>query len=295
MISFDGIVEFVAVAETKGFSAAARHLDINVSQVSRKISALEQTLGIALFVRSTRRVRLTEAGLRYYNQCKELVTGLEEANEDLAGDKIELSGTLRVSASGEFAELYIAPLLMVFTQQHPKLSIDMNFNSSMINFTQDQIDFSIRYGKLSDSSLIARKLTDRSLIAAASPAYLADFGTPEQPSDLCNHSCLITNNNTWFFQENGETQEVKVHGRWRANSGRSIVCAASKGLGIAYLPSSSFGNALNDGSLIPILEPFWTSNIATWIVYANRNFMPARSRLAIEFLLEKFSGWREDA
>jgi DNA-binding transcriptional LysR family regulator len=293
MISFDGIVEFVTVAESNGFSAAARHLGINVSQVSRKIAALERELGIALFVRSTRKVRLTEAGIRYYNQCKELVVGLEEANEDLAGDKIELSGTLKVSASGEFAELYIAPLLMAFTQQHPKLSVDINFNSNMINFTQDQIDFSIRYGNLSDSSLIARKLTDRSLIAAASPDYLAEFGMPTHPSDLSHHSCLITNNNTWFFQENGKTCDVKVRGRWRANSGRSIVSAASKGLGIAYLPSSSFGSALADGTLVPILKPFWTSNIATWIVYANRNFMPARSRLAIEFLLKQFEGWRE--
>jgi DNA-binding transcriptional LysR family regulator len=112
MLSFDGIIEFVTVAETQGFSAAARHLNINVSQVSRKVSALEHQLGAALFVRSTRNVRLTDAGARYYQQCKELVAGLEGANEELAGERVNLSGTLKVSASGEFAELFIAPLLI---------------------------------------------------------------------------------------------------------------------------------------------------------------------------------------
>ena len=294
MLSFDGIIEFVTVAETQGFSAAARHLNINVSQVSRKVSALEHQLGAALFVRSTRNVRLTDAGARYYQQCKELVAGLEGANEELAGERVNLSGTLKVSASGEFAELFIAPLLIEFTQQHPNLSIDMNFNSSMIDFTEDQIDFSIRYGRLSDSSLVARKLTNRSLITAASPSYLLQHGEPQKPEELANHSCLITNNNTWFFQENGSTKEIKVKGRWRSNSGRSIVSAASKGLGIAYLPRTSYGNAIKEGALVPILEPYWTKNIATWIVYANRNFMPARSRLAIDFLLDRFKDWREE-
>jgi DNA-binding transcriptional LysR family regulator len=156
MLSFEGIIEFVTVAETQGFSSAARHLNVNVSQVSRKVSTLEQHLGSALFVRSTRKVRLTEAGERYYQQCKELVAGLESANDNVLEERVNLKGTLKVSASGEFAELYIAPLLMEFTQQHPQLSIDMNFNSSMVDFTQDQIDFSIRYGRLSDSNLVAQ-------------------------------------------------------------------------------------------------------------------------------------------
>jgi DNA-binding transcriptional LysR family regulator len=293
MLSFEGIIEFVTVAETQGFSSAARHLNVNVSQVSRKVSTLEQHLGSALFVRSTRKVRLTEAGERYYQQCKELVAGLESANDNVLEERVNLKGTLKVSASGEFAELYIAPLLMEFTQQHPQLSIDMNFNSSMVDFTQDQIDFSIRYGRLSDSNLVARKLTDRSLVAAASPEYLAQFGVPLTPAALSKHSCLITNNGTWLFQDKGQPLEVRVKGRWRSNSGRSIVGAARKGLGIAYLPRSSYDNALQDGSLTPILAPFWTTNIATWIVFANRKFLPARSRLAIEFLLDRFKDWRE--
>ena len=185
-ITFNGIIEFVAVAETQGFSAAARKLNVNVSHISRKVAALEKALGVSLLARSTRNVRLTDAGQSYFSRCQELVYGLQEANETVFDKQVELSGTLKVSAAGEFAEQHIAPLLMEFAQLHPKLAIEMDFNSQMVNFIDDAFDFSIRYGPMKDSSLIARKLTNRSLVAAASQEYLSKHGTPEHPSELRN-------------------------------------------------------------------------------------------------------------
>mgnify|MGYP003666674589 FL=1 len=292
-ISFNGIIEFVAVAETHGFSAAARKLGVNVSHISRKVAALEKELGVSLLARSTRTVRLTDAGQAYFARCQELVYGLQEANETVLDKQVELSGVLKVSAAGEFAEQHIAPLLIEFGQLHPKLTIEMDFNSQMVNFVDDAFDFSIRYGPMKDSSLIARKLTNRSLVAAASERYLEANGTPAHPKDLTSHQCLMTNNSTWFFDNQGKPLEVKLDPRWRSNSVRSVVLACERGLGIAYLPRSSFGNALKSGSVVPVLEPFWNREIATWIVYANRNFLPAKARLAINFLLEKFEHWQE--
>tara|TARA_R110002060_G_scaffold77044_1_gene88079 strand:- start:71 stop:955 length:885 start_codon:yes stop_codon:yes gene_type:complete len=292
-ISFNGIIEFVAVAETHGFSAAARKLGVNVSHISRKVAALEKELGVSLLARSTRTVRLTDAGQAYFARCQELVYGLQEANETVLDKQVELSGVLKVSAAGEFAEQHIAPLLIEFGQLHPKLTIEMDFNSQMVNFVDDAFDFSIRYGPMKDSSLIARKLTNRSLVAAASEHYLEVNGTPAHPKDLTSHQCLMTNNSTWFFDNQGKPLEVKLDPRWRSNSVRSVVLACERGLGIAYLPRSSFGNALKGGSVVPVLEPFWNREIATWIVYANRNFLPAKARLAINFLLEKFEHWQE--
>lgn len=292
-ISFNGIIEFVAVAETHGFSAAARKLGVNVSHISRKVAALEKELGVSLLARSTRTVRLTDAGQAYFARCQELVYGLQEANETVLDKQVELSGVLKVSAAGEFAEQHIAPLLIEFGQLHPKLTIEMDFNSQMVNFVDDAFDFSIRYGPMKDSSLIARKLTNRSLVAAASEHYLDANGTPAHPKDLTFHQCLMTNNSTWFFDNQGKPLEVKLDPRWRSNSVRSVVLACERGLGIAYLPRSSFGNALKGGSVVPVLEPFWNREIATWIVYANRNFLPAKARLAINFLLEKFEHWQE--
>lgn len=292
-ISFNGIIEFVAVAETHGFSAAARKLGVNVSHISRKVAALEKELGVSLLARSTRTVRLTDAGQAYFARCQELVYGLQEANETVLDKQVELSGVLKVSAAGEFAEQHIAPLLIEFGQLHPKLTIEMDFNSQMVNFVDDAFDFSIRYGPMKDSSLIARKLTNRSLVAAASKHYLEVNGTPAHPNELTSHQCLMTNNSTWFFDNQGKPLEVKLDARWRSNSVRSVVLACERGLGIAYLPRSSFGDALKGGSVVPILAPFWNREIATWIVYANRNFLPAKARLAINFLLEKFEHWQE--
>lgn len=291
--SFNGIIEFVAVAETQGFSAAARKLNVNVSHISRKVAALEKELGVSLLARSTRTVRLTDAGQAYFSRCQELVYGLQEANETVFDKQVELSGTLKVSAAGEFAEQHIAPLLIEFAQLHPKLTIEMDFNSQMVNFIDDAFDFSIRYGSMKDSSLIARKLTNRSLVAAASEGYLIENGFPTHPNQLIEHNCLMTNNDTWFFRDNGKAIGVKLDARWRSNSVRSVVLACEHGLGVAYLPRSSFGDALKKGTVVPVLEPYWNREIATWIVYANRNYLPAKARLAINFLLDKFKDWQE--
>ena len=293
MISFEGLAEFIAVAETQGFSSAARRLGVSTSHVSRRVSALESSLGTALLARTTRKVRLTDAGLLYYRRCVELVDGLEEANETLSNQQVNLTGTLRVSAAGEFAEQYVVPVLIEFASLHPDLTMDIDFNSRMVNFVEEGIDFSIRYGRLADSGLVARKLADRKLIAAASASYIAKQGMPQHPQDLRHHVCLVANNDSWLFDTESGPVEIKVKGRWRSNSARSIVEACKAGLGITYMPKSSLGDSLRDGSLIPLLEPYGTSDITTWIVYANRKYLPSRARLAIQFLLEHFKNWNE--
>lgn len=293
MDSFEGIVEFVAVAEANGFSAAARKVGSSTSHVSRQVARLENRLGSALFARTTRLVSLTQAGEAYYQQCKELLNGLQQANEQLNSQQLELSGTLRVSAAGGFAEQYIVPVLIEFTQLHPKLTIDMDFNTRLVNFVEDGVDFAIRYGQLQDSGLVARQLANRHLMAVASPEYLKEYGVPYHPRDLKQHSCIIANNEHWLFAEGENQLSVKVQGRWRSNNVASIIRASENGLGVAYLPKSSFSQSLERGSLVPILEPFWNSGLISWIVYKNRRFLPMRARLAIEFLLERFKDWEE--
>ncbi|MGK0445392.1 MAG: DNA-binding transcriptional LysR family regulator [Bermanella sp.] len=293
MDSFEGIIEFVAVAESQGFSAAAKQLGVSTSHVSRQVSRLEERLGSALLARTTRLVSLTESGLLYYQQCKELVNGLQQANEQVSLEQLQLSGTLRVSAAGAFAEQFVAPVLMEFAKLHPELSIDMDFNSRMVNFVEDGIDFSIRYGQLQDSGLVARKLLDRPMMAAASPRYLQEYGSPAHPKELKQHSCLISNNEHWRFDDNGKELNLKVHGRWRSNNAHAVVKACEQSLGIAYMPKSSFLQSIELGILTPLLQNYWSSGASSWIVYKNRRFLPLRARLAIEYLLEHFKNWRE--
>lgn len=293
MDSFEGIIEFVAVAESGGFSAAARHLGCSTSHVSRQIARLEERVSCALLARSTRQVNLTENGAAYYQQCKELLTGLHQANEQLNQQQFHLKGVLRVSAAGGFAEHFVAPALMAFTQQHPELTVDIDFNSRMVNFVEDGIDFAIRYGELTDSNLIARKLVSRQMMAVASPEYLKNYGMPQHPNQLKSHSCIITNNDHWLFNINGVHESIKVSGRWRSNNANVVVEASERGLGIAYLPKSTFNNAVDNNRLVAVLKSFWSKGSSSWIVYQNRQFLPIRARLAIDYLIKHFSDWEE--
>ncbi|USD67382.1 LysR family transcriptional regulator [Vibrio sp. SCSIO 43136] len=294
MDSFEGINEFVAVAESRGFSTAAKQLGCSTSHVSRQVTRLEERIGTALFARTTRMVSLTEAGEIYYQQCKELVIGLQQANELVTSQQTQLSGTLRVSAAGALSENHVAPALMAFAKQHPKLSIDIDFNTKMVNFVEEGFDFAIRYGRLNDSGLVARKLIDRPMAAAASQAYIDQFGQPSHPEQLKQHSCIIANKDVWLFEESGQALNgVKVQGRMRSNNPNVVLAACEQGLGIAYLPKSSFNGALADGRLQPVLEPYWGSGSSSWIVYQNRRFLPMRARLAIDYLLEHFANWQE--
>ena len=144
MESFEGIIEFVAVAERKGFSAAAKQLGCSTSHISRQVARLEERVGCVLLARSTRQVNLTENGALYYQHAKDLLIGLQQANEQVSHQQVTLDGVLRVSAAGGFAEHAVAPALMQFALAHPELTVDMDFNSRMVNFVEDDVDFVIR-------------------------------------------------------------------------------------------------------------------------------------------------------
>lgn len=289
MENFDGIIEFVSVAESQGFSTAAKKLGCSTSHVSRQIAKLEKRLGCALFARTTRLVSLTAMGLNYYHQCRDLVTGLQQANEEINTQQLKLEGTLRVSAAGTFAEQQVAPALMEFALLHPELSIEVDFNTRKVNFIEDGVDFAIRYGKLEDSGLIARKLLAHPMMAVASKSYLEEFGEPKHPTELKNHSCIISNNDHWLFEIEERQENIKVKGRWKSNNAHAVVNACQQGLGIAYMPQHNFSNAVKEGSLIPILAPYWRKDSNSWVVYQNRRFLPMRARMAIDHLLEYFS------
>ncbi len=291
MDSFEGIIEFAAVAKTNGFSAAAKQLGCSTSHVSRQVSRLEKRLGCALLARSTRIVTLTDNGSTYYQQVKDLIIGLEQANEQVSQQQTHLTGTLKVSAAGGFAEHFLAPALMEFASNYPDLTIELDLNSRLVNLIEDGVDFAIRYGELNDSSLIARKLVSRPLMAVASKSYLDKHGVPKHPVHLKHHNCLIANKETWEFESDGKKEQIKVNGRWKSNNANLIMQACIKGLGVAYMPKSTFEDAVNDNLLIPILAPYWGRGANSWIVYPNKRFMPLRVRAAIDFLVEYFATW----
>lgn len=278
------------VVDAGGFTAAGRRLGVSTSHVSRQVSRLEDRLGAKLLARSTRAVRLTDAGATYHARLSDLAAGIEEANQAAAGADAELAGRIRVAAAGIFAEERVAPVLARFARENPRVSVEMVFDTRNVDLVDQGFDFAIRYGVLADSGLIVRKLTGRTMVCAASPSYLADRGAPSHPNELRRHACLRANQDRWTFTDpnSGEAIDVRIAGGWSANNGHALRAAAVEGLGIAYTPQVNLASALAAGSLVPILSGFEDKSRSSWIVYPERRHMPLRVRRAIDYLIATF-------
>ena len=286
---FFAIEEFIALGNTQNFSKAATQLGVSTSHVSRKINALEQKLGVRLVHRTTRVVRLTNAGYEYFQKCTRICDEMEEANATLLSASTELEGSIKISAAGDYSERFVAPCLARFGLNHPKLRIEMDFNPRNINLIDDGFDFAVRYGELSDSSMIARKLTERNIVAAASPQYLSKHGVPSHPHELAQHRGIVSVNNNWRFYDNNEAINVKIPVAWKSNSATSLLAAAVSGVGICYLPETTIAKALSTNELQAILTPFSLHSIPTWLVYPSQRFVPQRVRAAMDYLVEELS------
>jgi len=199
-------------------------LGVSVAHVSRQGRRLEDRLGVKLLARTTRVVRLTDAGRAYHARVSVIASDIEEVNQSATGEQAELAGQIRVSAAGVFAERRVAPVLAQFASLHPRITVQMDFNSGFVDLVDQGFDFAIRYGVLPNKALIARRLTARQMVCVAAPSYLACHGAPEHPAELQSHACLITNRERWRFMNPDDDSpiDVKVRGPWRANSGPAV-------------------------------------------------------------------------
>lgn len=284
---FEGILEFATVAECGSFTKAAQRLRVSTSHVSRQVSALEDRLGVKLLNRTTRVVQLSELGQRYHQQVQRVIEGLQEANQTAISTHADLAGPIRISGAGPFVEEQVAPLLVQFAAQHPKITLEMDFETRLVDLVDQGFDFSIRYGVLAESGMIARKLSNRPLVCAASPAYLDRHPAPHHPRALRDHSCLVINNDLWRFSDPDQKTniELRVSGRVRANSIVAAREAAVQGLGVIYTPASNVVSQIQAGTLVEILPEFVDTTRSHWIVYPERQHMPTRVRAAIDHLI----------
>lgn len=290
MARFDGIEEFVAIYEEGGFTAAAKRLGASVSYVSRQLGGLEEALGVRLFNRSTRRVTATPAGQNYYRACAGLLTGLDEANKRIAREQIEPSGHIRIAAGGKLFDDRIMPIIADFMARHPRVSVEINLAARNVDLIEERFDFAIRYGRLADSSLIARKLTDRTVGLAAAPAYLEARGHPRKPSDLAGHDCIVGNTDHWRLRFADGYRSIRIAGRLQIDSsGEGQIVGALKGAGIVHLPLTYLDPYLATGELLPVLKQHWPDDIATWVVYPHRDYVPERVRLLRDAILAEFA------
>lgn len=247
---------FLAVVDEGGFAPAARKLNISPPVVTRAIGELEAAIGARLLVRSTRVVRVTDAGLRYASDCRRVLADIADIEQAANGTHAAPRGRLVITASVLFGKMYVTPIVTDYLRRYPETDIECRFLDRVVNMMDEGVDTAIRIGVLPDSSYQAVQVGQVRQLLVAAPAYLHRRGTPDRPEDLKQHAVIsaigITPTPDWRFQHDGKTQTVRVHLRMTTSSNDSAIAAALDGFGITRVLSYMVAHHLAEGRLVPI-------------------------------------------
>ncbi len=280
---------YVAVVECESFGRAAEQLDVSTAAISRRISALEHALGTQLITRTTRRIDITDAGRRFYEDAQAVFQLLDEAQERAREGVESAVGTLRVATALSFGIQKVAPLLPGFMRRHPGLKVQLLLEDRTTDLQAEAIDVAIRIGTLRDSSLVATPIGSVERLFAASPAYLRERGVPRTPAELEGHACLhyslLSMREEWGVLVG---EGVQLDTPFSANNAEALTEAAVQGLGIVQLPEFALEAALADGRLVRVLQGYEPPPFGLYAVRLSRQFTPARQRLFIDFLRQSF-------
>lgn len=295
MNKFEELQNFTRIVENGSISAAADAQQIAKSAVSRRLSDLEQRLGVELFHRTTRKMHLTDSGRSFYQRALQILEDLQEAELQVSQAHQTLSGSLRIAAPLTFGLMHLGPAINDFQQQHPQVMCDIDFNDRTIDLMQEGFDLAIRIGRLDDSSLIARRLAAITTVTCANPDYLAQHGTPMQPHELIQHHCLSYNYlddpNIWqYIDQHQQTLNIRINPYIRANNGDYLMEAAIAGLGIIRQPVFICYKAIEAKQLIPILSDYHTPAFNAYALYPPTRHLSARVRHLVDFLAERYAG-----
>ncbi len=295
MENFGAIPVFVAVIENGGFSAAAEKLGISKSAVSKRINKLETHLGVRLLHRTTRKLSLTEAGERYFERAKQALLAVNQAEDAVTELQGEPQGTLKISAPMSFGRLHMAPLIPKLLKRYPKLQVSLIMDDRKIDLIAEGYDVAIRSGyHLSDSTLIARKLTPLHQVLCASPDYLKQHGVPKIPNELREHNCVLfsysSDTNEWTLNKKDLSETVKVSGNYQVNNSEALLEALKQGIGIGRLPTFVAGSDLRARRLIKVLDSYHIPSQNFYAIYPEREYLPAKVRVFIDFAIEYFGG-----
>lgn len=282
---------FIAVAEEGGFASAARRLSMSPPAVTRAIAALEERIGTRLLHRSTRVVRLTEAGSRYLSDCKRLLSEIEEAEASAASGHAEPRGQLNVTASVLFGRLYVAPILLDFLALHPHIKVRSLFLDRVVDLLEEGIDVAVRIAHLPDSSLTAIRVGTVRRVLCASPDYLARRGAPRTPADLSAHEtigiALDGNRREWTFEKGSGIEKVPIYPRLVVNTADVAIAAAMAGRGITRVLSYMIGPDVRAGRLQIVLPEFEPAPIPVSVVYPEGRRAAAKVRAFVDFAVDR--------
>ena len=291
---------FALVVDQGGFTDAARKMGISKSAVSKHVSALEARLGARLLNRTTRRVSPTEIGLAYYDRARRVLNDASEADALVTSMQAAPSGLLRISVAADFGVNHISGVLGEFLGQYPDITINMVLNNRYVELLSEGFDMAVRIGELEDSTLRACKLAETTRRMIASPSYFKRYGRPERIDDLNSHKLLHYSNHAnsavWkLTAPSGERRQVRTAGWLTVNDGQSLLNACIGGLGIAYLPSFLYADALRKGLVQEAIPDLPVETQGIYAVYPQGPFTQPKVRAFVEFLAKTFAEKGPDA
>jgi DNA-binding transcriptional LysR family regulator len=298
MLDLNDVLIFVRVVQAGGFSKAARLLGMPVSTVSRRVAELEEKLGVSLLVRTTRSLRVTEAGSAYLAHGRAIAAELEQA-ESLATSLQSIpQGVLRITAPVDFGNQFLGEILRDFLKTHPRVEADVALTERVVDLIGEGFDLAIRVGELEDSSLLSRRLGSLGLQLVASPAFLTERGSPRGCADLARFSCIRFTGDeepdVWRLSGPNGEHAVRVRGRVSANNMALIRELALAGEGIALMPHFFCADDLRAGKLRVVLKDWVNAPGPVHVVYPRHRFVLPKVRSFVEHLARKCAGvpWR---
>ena len=293
MDKLKSLMIFMRSVQYCSFSEAARQLGMAPSAVSRAVLRLEDELEVRLLQRTTRSLTLTEDGNRFYERCQQILNDLEEAELEVKQSQSMPIGTLRLDLSFTFGKMHIAPALLRFAAQYPKLNLNVSFNDHLIDLIEEGIDATVRIGMSSDNCLMMHHLATARYITCASPQYLAQYGTPTTPTELLQHRCVnfiypqTRREPSWKFEQDGKFLDLSVDSYLRFDNSEVILEAVIQGAGVVQLPKFIAAKAIARGNLQPILQSYATQvGLPISVLYPQKRYLSAKVRVFVEFMTE---------
>lgn len=294
MDRFHQLQVYVAVAEEEGFAAAARRLQLSPPAVTRAVASLEDTLGVKLLDRTTRYVRATEAGRRYLEDARQILAGLEAADETAAGINAEPRGHLAVTAPVMFGRLFVMPGIVDYLERYPAMEVEAVFLDRSVNLLEEGLDVGVRIGELPDSSMRALRVGTVRHVLVATPAYLQRHESPQVPQDLRQHTLIASTaggfGSSWRFADAAGEHPLKIDARLTVASNDAVISAVLAGFGIARLLSYQVAAEVEAGRLQVLIPQYEPPEHPVHILHREGRHASAKVRAFIDLLAQRLRG-----
>jgi len=288
MNDWRGIDEFIAVVDTGTFTLAADYLGVGTSQISKRISELEDRLGVQLLHRTTRTVVPTDEGLVYYERCKDAMNLLSEMEGSLKNTGAATSGKLKVIISGIHQPRLQVAILAGFSHKYPKIDLQVQFIEYVPDLKEKEFDVAIVLGELNNEELNAERIIAFPHCICAHPDYLKENGTPLSPFDLENFNCIVGNSDKWLFKsDQDELITIKVKGNWQTSNGETLLQSARYGMGLAQIPEFYAAPYIENGKLVKVLQHWQQVGQSLWLVLPDRRHVSSKVKLFRDYIKEK--------